>query len=463
MTDSQDCNQRRGSLARFAFPSAFSHLVASRGPYSLSNPNFSRSSNPNSRHPNPNLPAKPNFAISSLPGSSTSSPSSTPRHQRWTDTDDEWGRPSRSSRGNDELPFLTPGFEGSHAGRKTREKQRNRLQQLEREAGEIDDNDEEGDAEADEAWLHRRKRKPWDSERKPSPDRTASRSRGESRNRHDARGSTSGRDRELGLPFGHRHLMSSSSTTNDRADQYSTPSGRGGKRQEVAISSAPAKQHQQARTIQFGKFSASTQDRLAESPTVAAANGPSMSTPSGPGGRRLGDGSLALVNRALGGGGSNKRSNRASNTENGSPASPSPLSGMDSQPSTPISGSGSKKRHRERDREKDERDWENEWRRSGKGGGPVSGWGEEMDQLEREGRRERGNGNGDNNTTRKGSGDGGGSGVGGGFTIRGKGGGRGGEESESRDRGRGRDRDSPLSIRGKGKSGLSGQRYHGGY
>ena len=52
----------------------------------------------------------------------------------------------------------------------------------------------------------------------------------------------------------------------------------------------------------------------------------------------------------------------------------------------PASTSTSKAKKRRR-REGTERDWEREWRSSGKGGGPVSEWGKEMDREEKKVRK----------------------------------------------------------------------------
>ena len=89
----QDCQQRRGSLARLYVPSAFSIAMSSRGPFTHT-----------------------------VPPQATSLST----HARWTD--------------DDELPDMTKGFQGEMAGRKTRDKERRRMMDYER--GTQDDGDD---------------------------------------------------------------------------------------------------------------------------------------------------------------------------------------------------------------------------------------------------------------------------------------------------------------------------------
>ncbi|WVO16242.1 hypothetical protein L204_103913 [Cryptococcus depauperatus] len=93
-----DCPQRRGSLVRFTAPSAFSHEIASRGPFSDS---FASKAN---------LPPKPT-------------------HSRWTQED------------STDIPYTSAydSFPGSNAGHRGREKQRQKMRAKNRDESDPDD------------------------------------------------------------------------------------------------------------------------------------------------------------------------------------------------------------------------------------------------------------------------------------------------------------------------------------
>ncbi|KAK8864334.1 hypothetical protein IAR55_001581 [Kwoniella newhampshirensis] len=405
-----DCSQRRGSLAYLTVPSAFSYEMASRGPFASSSSSSSSSSRKR------NLPA--------------------PTHARWTDEDDD-------ARDRD-LPFITGGYKsfgGANAGKKSREKARQRQYAKERERDSEEDDPSWFDTPSSSrgagggggGGLNIRKRggsrgggggihtpagqrggagrRPWDSEyREPPPKQSHGRSRDRDRERNRSRSPSPRRNgrREDGLPFSHGHLM--------------TP-GRGG---PSAPSSAPAK------VISFGKISApgSSRGGVTDSPSIRR-----------PGG--VGSGSKALINRALGnasgGAGGNTPKSKPGGVRGGSD---SPLS----RTPEPTGDPGKRKRKRGGKEKEKEKDWEGEWRRGGNGGGNVASWGAEMDKES----PQQGKGNG-------------------GFSIKGRSGQ--GQTQQSTPRsggGGGRASGSGPTPGSQAKKGISGhgtpgQRYHGSY
>ena len=265
----QDCPRPRASGAKRIYPSAFSHSMASRGPFSIA--------------------------------SSSKQVHGTPTHVRFDEEDDE------------PLPNTTSGFAGGNAGRRTREKERQAMIELEREMASSDDDDED-----------------WFKEMSDGPSGSATRGRGKStpnRNipQHDRSwGSdqrpTQGRsDPPRNMPFGHSHLMAS----------------------------APAATRKQG--ISFGTLS--TPGGSTASPLADKARNTKP------------DGSKNMLIRALKG---SRKESRPSPSASPAPSAGSPLTGM---------SRSAKKRLK---READEEDMESTWWKSGKAGGNVSSWGNDM-------------------------------------------------------------------------------------
>lgn len=261
---SQDCQQRRRSLARLFVPSAFSIAMSTLGPYADAGP--SRSTAPAT-------------------------------HARWND--------------DGELPYMTPGFEGAMAGRKSRDKAKRRMMESDRR-GQDDEEDWFGGSQRKNGISIRGRgsgrgtpiqRRPWPSDHGPGLKSNPS----------------SQRDH---LPFSHSHLMS------------------------PAPASAPAK------GIAFGKLTLPV-----DSPTIGK-------------GRKPANPALAMVNRIT----SSASASRNASQPNASSGSPTP-------------GSSRSKKRRTRCEEHG-RDWEGEWRASGQGGGPVMGWGKDINWEERKVKKE---------------------------------------------------------------------------
>ncbi|KIR55736.1 protein AIR1/2 [Cryptococcus gattii Ru294] len=303
-----DCPQRRGSLVRLTAPSAFSREIARRGPF------FSAPK-------------------SSLP---------TPTHSRWEDDD-----PSV-------IPYTSAydSFAGSNAGRRGREKEKQRMMARDSDFNDEDDwfSGERNRNIGKGAGTPRNNprggkggKRPWDSEM---------RGREWDRDRYDReRASREFFDRDREPP---RSRGQASSRRRSRS-----PNRRDGSRhnamQEAAPNSAPPKAVYRP-AVKMG-------DGAMDSPSVRE------------GERGAKAGSKALVSRALSGQNSNNSTPRGRKSSNSPSALPSLLSRIESP--TP---SNSSSRRREGRGKEQERDWENEWRRRGNGGGKVASWGKDFDK-----------------------------------------------------------------------------------
>ena len=218
---------------------------------------------------------------------------------------------------DDLLPNSTPGFRGGDAGSKTRDKHRQAMIDLEREMASDDDED----------WFKEMNAGP--STRSP-----ATRGRGKSTpNRgfpqqerswgSDQRPTQGRSDPPRNMPFGHSHLMAS----------------------------APAATRKQG--ISFGSLS--TPGGSTASPSADKAR------------NNKSDGSKGMLIRALKGLQKDSRPSPApSNSSSTSTSSGSPMMGM----------SRSAKKRMKRDA--DEEDMESSWWKSGKAGGNVSDWGNDL-------------------------------------------------------------------------------------
>ncbi|WWC70235.1 uncharacterized protein I206_104185 [Kwoniella pini CBS 10737] len=428
-----DCTKRRGSLAKLTVPSAFSHEMASRGPF------FTSSSRRNA-----DLPP--------------------PTHSRFDDDQDDY----------DSLPFISGGynkFGGSNAGKKSREKVKARQINMARNEGSDEepswfDNSRGGqsrDRDRDRGLNIRERggrggggystpenrngigRRPWDSEYR-EPNRERDRDQERDRFRHnDQSNSTPG--------YSYRHPRSShkdrsrsppSRPKKNRND--SMPFSHGHLMENSIPSSAPPK-------VSFGKLSKpgsgskSNQDEI-------------------------GKNTKSSINKVLVGDqqnqftpiGQNKNKNRNGNGNgngNGTPIVEIPISNKKSS---------SKRKRKAKNNEDKERDWENEWRKNGNGGGKVQNWGKQFDEEMKNlngGLRIKGKSgelnsalggkqlksiqksNGGDKKEEEGGGGGGG-------------GGRNKKDKPKKQRAKS-ERSSKLPVEGKDKSANTGQRYHGGY
>lgn len=243
----------------------------------------------------------------------------TPVHARWDDDDSP-------------LPYVTPKFGGLNAGKKTADKAKRAM--IDREAGEIDEDDEDD-------WFNARRgepsqrgisirgrgkstpmaggRRPWDSENRPGV----------------GKAKATGREP---LPFSHSHLMAS----------------------------APASS--KGKGIQFGKLS------LPETP-----NGSNNDSPTAKQAKKRGVGQSGnLLSRAL------ENSSREAGSRSGSPMVKGPTS-LSVPPSDSSDGSSSSKKRRKKRKEandEQDRDPESRWWESGNGGGKVTSWGRELDKSD---------------------------------------------------------------------------------
>ena len=226
------------------------------------------------------------------------------------------------------LPGTAPGFGGSDAGRKTRDKARKSM--IDREAG--------ARSESEEDWFSSRsnfvstpdnrgrgmsirgrggkmngtpQNRPWDSDSRPTQGRS---------------------DPAREMPFGHSHLMAS----------------------------APASVR--GKGISFKEFTGDTVD----SPTAAKGKG-----------KKLGNPAKNMLERAI------KGSHREQSSPNLSQQSRSNTPSKQSSPlSSPApsnaSSTDSTKKKRRRKNKEDDDDLESTWWSSGKAGGNVSEWGKDM-------------------------------------------------------------------------------------
>ncbi|WRT66326.1 uncharacterized protein IL334_003281 [Kwoniella shivajii] len=383
-----DCQKRRGSLARLTVPSAFSYEMASRGPFFTTTLQSSSSSKRN----NADLPP--------------------PTHSRFEDND------NGDQDDYDNLPFISGGYKnfgGSNAGKKTREKEKEKLRQLSRNKNGLSDEDDEDDGPN---WFKNSNnnnsnrggglnirgrgdrgfrgsggrriddngngngngystpnsrnnnnfaKKPWDSEYRER-DRNPNGHRGRNGNgnaRERSRSpppSTSRRNDNRGMPFSHGYLMDSS---------LPIPS------------SAPAK------VISFGKLSEPGSNRNSNTHNTR-----SHGTASAMGGAK------ALINRALGNnnstpkggagdGGQSTPSRTRGGKHNNSPLVKTPSSNINNNnnnniPIVEIPSSRKKNKSKNQNQNQQDKDWESEWRRSGGGGGKVDQWSKELDKREKE-------------------------------------------------------------------------------
>ncbi|WWC89346.1 uncharacterized protein L201_004268 [Kwoniella dendrophila CBS 6074] len=345
-----DCQKRRGSLARLTAPSAFSREMATRGPFF--NPSFKR--------------------YDDLP---------IPTHSRFDDEEkDDY----------DELPFISGGYKnfgGSNAGKKTREKQKAKQIQLSRNQGGGSDDDDEpswfdnnpsnrnglsirgrgrggGGYSTPTNSRNGNGRRPWDSEYRER-DREQSYSDRSGRNRY-SNGSNSINRNNRGYKDDYnernrdRSRSPQRSNPRHRNDSNSMPFSHG----HLMDSSAPIPSSAPAKVISFGKLSE-----------------PGSSSR---GGKESGSGAAkALINRALG-----NNTPSSNNNNSNSPNSSSSRKGKSPEKKIPVveipsssSRSSRKKKNKsgEGKNHKEEKDWENEWRKQGNGGGKVENWGKELD------------------------------------------------------------------------------------
>lgn len=405
----QDCSLRRGSLARLTTPSAFSAQISSSGPFARAG-----------RRPGH--------------GSAREPLTDTPVHQRFDDDDEVEGYEY-------DLPGVKQPFAGLQAGRKTREKARQKAKDIDA-ATSISDDDEyidggrslrlpsgrgmairgrggRGGMGTPKTPYSRTSRTAWPTEHGGGASAASSRHSGSFR------------------PFSHSHLMSPLATS--------------------APSSAPAK----TQGIVFGKI-AGLPDKPSEfstqphTPTAPSHGSGLVGTPTDTAKesvqpKRTGEwknrASKALIERALG-------HASAPASRDRSPISvPSPLS-QNGDASSP-------RKRRRRQEDPSDADFEAQWRQRGNGGGSVRDWGKEEDRIERQEKREGKETRGDGGSRY---------GVKGGINVRGASnarGGRGGAKGASRggkagESGNGSVGGTPRGG-GQGPATPVGQRYRGGY
>lgn len=176
LTHHQDCQQRRGSFARLYVLSAFSVAMSTRGPFA--NTGSARSNAP-------------------------------PTHARWTN--------------ESELPYMSRGFEGGMAGKKTRDKDKRRMIDRERAVVHEDEDDWFGEQRRSNGYPAPRKGSPYQKRQSD-----ANRRPGRSDDRFGKRDH---------MPFSHSHLMSPAPATPVKGISFgklalpvnSSPSGKGRK------------------------------------------------------------------------------------------------------------------------------------------------------------------------------------------------------------------------------------------
>lgn len=242
----------------------------------------------------------------------------TPTHVRFDEEDDE------------PLPNTTPGFAGGNAGRKTRDKHRQAMIDLEKEMASDDDDDD---------WFKEMKAGP------SSRNDLTTRGRGKSTpNRNmpqqerswgsDQRPTQGRNDPPRNMPFGHSHLMAS----------------------------APAATRKQG--ISFGSLSTPGGSTASPSADKARNNKP--------------DGSKGMLIRAL----------KGSRKESQPSPAPSSSSSLSASPGSPLMGMSRSAKKRMR-KEAEEEDMESTWWKSGKAGGNVSNWGNDLPSPAPKGRKSK--------------------------------------------------------------------------
>ncbi|KAI9639525.1 uncharacterized protein MKK02DRAFT_29566 [Dioszegia hungarica] len=434
-----DCQSRRGSLARLTTPSAFSAQISSSGP-------FASFTSRSSRH------------------------TDAPTHQRF---DDDYG--------DADLPGVKPAFGGLGAGKKSREKAKQRAADFDRELGSSDEEDAF-------ASLGR--------------SRAGSSGRGGAGGRGFSRGGGGGGGRGTPISNPGRRAWDSEHRPSDRAGPSRGGGGPDSASRPTSFShshlmsghAAPASMPTKAKGIVFGNIAGLPARPESPSPYPHNTSNPNFETGLGSrsgsgsgGGEWKNRASKALTDRAMGY--ASAPGSRTSPAPGGTFA-PSPLGGSHGGSQDGDAASPRKKRRRQenvgegRGREK-ETDWEADWRGSGNGGGNVRDWGREDDAFDRRERKEAGRdgreykGDGGSRYGIAGGRGGRGGGAGGGSGSKGRGGGgggggRGGGGGDSRGRGGGGGGGGGGGS-GRGGSGGGqrggkqgpvtpvGQRYTGGY